>query len=254
MRDPGNGAGGAGESQPYQRRVSPAFAERSRQRGVPGNDKPIRVVLVDDHVMVREGLRVLLRSAPDIMVVGEAATGEAGLALAKRVLPDVVVLNLDMPDGDESDLLQRLRDEAPDLRVLILTMYGERKRLLPLLEAGARGCLTKEATSQELVEAIRVVAAGDVYVRANAAQLPASRCASSPGARTARDRFQALSRREQEILSLLAIGHSGAEIARRLNISTKTVDAYKHRIQSKLGLGHRTEYVRFAIEAGVLGV
>lgn len=251
MSDPGGGAGGARDSEPDQQ-VSQALAERSRRRGVSVSDQPIRIVLVDDHLMVREGLRVLLRSEPHITVIGEAANEEAGLMLAKRLLPDVVVLDLDLPDGDGSDVLKRLRDELPDVRVLILMMYGEHKGLLPLLEAGARGYLTKEATSLELVEAIRVVAAGDVYVRANDALL-ATRLVPSAVTRTSRARFNALSGREQEILSLLAVGHSGAEVARQLCISTKTVDTYKHRIQEKLGLGHRTAYVRFAIEAGVLG-
>lgn len=222
------------------------------RRGVPMREDAIRVVLVDDHVMVREGLRLLLRSAADIRVVGEAENGVSALTVARRIVPDVVVLDLDMPGGDGLTTLRELGQALPDVRVLILTMYAERDRLLPLLEGGARGYLTKEAASQELVEAIRVVAAGDVYVRPTAARLLAAAVVPHRTAQTAIGRFQALSEREQTILRLVAQGYSGAEIARQLRISTKTVAAYKQRIEGKLGLEHRTDYVRFAIEAGLL--
>jgi DNA-binding NarL/FixJ family response regulator len=121
-----------------------------------------------------------------------------------------------------------------------------------MLEAGARGYLTKEAASRDLVEAIRVVAAGEVYVRPAAARLLAAVVAPRPAVKSAMDRFHALSDREQTVLRSVAQGYNGAEIARRLGISTKTVDAYKRRIQDKLGLEHRTEYVRFAVEVGIL--
>jgi two-component system, NarL family, response regulator NreC len=223
------------------------------RRGVPMRDESVRVVLVDDHTMVREGLRLLLRSAPDIAVVGEADSGLAALDVAERVRPDVVVLDLDMPASDGMAALRGLEQTLPDVRVLILTVHAERDRLLPLLEAGARGYLTKEAASQDLIEAIRVVAAGEVYVRPVAARLLAAAVVPQHTAKTARDRFQSLSDREQTTLRLMAQGYTGAEIARQLGISTKTIDAYKHRVQEKLGLEHRTDYVRFAIEAGVLG-
>lgn len=223
------------------------------RRGVPMSTQVIRVILVDDHEMVREGLRLLLRASPDIAVVGEAAGGPAGVALARRLLPDLVILDLDMPDGDGLSALRELSDTAPDIRVLVLTMYAEQDRMLPLLEAGARGYLTKEAASSDLVEAIRVVAAGDVYVRPTAARLLAAAVVPRNTARTARGRFQSLSQREGYILRLVAEGYSGVEIAKQLRISGKTVAAYKQRIQEKLGLDHRTEYVRFALEAGVLG-
>jgi two-component system, NarL family, response regulator NreC len=223
------------------------------RRGVSMRDEIVRVVLVDDHTIVREGLRLLLRSAPDIVVVGEADSGLAALDLAERVRPDIVVLDLDMPGSDGIAALRGLEQALPDVRVLVLTVHAERERLVPLLEAGARGYLTKEAASQDLIEAIRVVAAGEVYVRPVAARLLAAAVVPHNAAKTARDRFQALSDREQTTLRLVAEGYTGAEIARQLAISTKTIDAYKHRVQEKLGLEHRTDYVRFAIEAGILG-
>ena len=213
----------------------------------------IRVVLVDDHAMLREGLRLLLRNASDITVLGEADSGDEALALAQRVKPDLVVLDLDMPRGDGLSALRNLRQALPETRVLILTVHTERERLLSLLDAGAQGYLTKEAASRELVEAIRVVAAGEIYVRPSAARLLAAAVVPERAHKTARGRFESLSDREQTVLRLVAQGYSGAEIARQLDLSTKTIDAYKRRVQEKLGLQHRTDYVRFAIEAGILG-
>jgi DNA-binding NarL/FixJ family response regulator len=223
------------------------------RRGVPMSNETIRVLLADDHAMVREGLRLLLRSAPDIMVVGEAENGVSAVALAERLSPNIVILDLDMPGGDGVGALKEIGKTLPGVRVLILTMHAERERLLPLLEAGARGYLTKEAASRDLVEAIRVVAAGEVYVRPSAARLLAAALVPERAAETARSRFETLSEREQSVLQMVAEGYNGAEIARHLGISTKTVDAYKRRVQDKLGLEHRTDYVRFALEAGILG-
>jgi two-component system response regulator NreC len=223
------------------------------RRGVPASDTNIRIVLVDDHAMVREGLRLLLRNAHDISVVGEAEKGADVLALAERFLPDIVILDLDMPGGGGIEALRELVRVVPQVRVLILTMFGERERLLPLLEAGARGYLTKDAAGRDLVEAIRVVAAGEIYVRPTVARLLAAAVAPERANETANGRFRTLSDREQTILRMVAEGYSGAEIARHLKISSKTVDAYKRRVQEKLDLHHRTDYVRFAIEAGILG-
>jgi DNA-binding NarL/FixJ family response regulator len=223
------------------------------RRGVSMSSQTVRVILVDDHAMVREGLRLLLRAAPDIVVVGDAENGVAAVALAQRVSPDVIVLDLDMPGGGGEAALRELGKALPDVHVLILTMYEEEENLLALLEAGARGYLAKEAASRDLVDAIRVVAAGEVYVRPTTARLLAAAIVPQDTADTTQGRFETLSDREQTVLRMIAEGYSGAEIARHLGISTKTVDAYKRRIHEKLGLEHRTAYVRFAIEAGLLG-
>lgn len=223
------------------------------RRGVSLADEPVRVILVDDHAMVREGLRIILRAASDITVVGEAENGEAAIALAQRIMPTLVILDLDMPNGDGESALRRIRNGLPAVRVLILTMFAEEDRLVSLLESGAHGYLTKEAASSDLVEAIRVVAAGEIYVRPAAARLLATAFVPQRTMHTARGQFQTLSEREQTVLRMVAQGYSGVEIARELGISTKTVDAYKRRVEEKLGLQHRTHYVRFAIDAGILG-
>jgi DNA-binding NarL/FixJ family response regulator len=223
------------------------------RRGVSVGNETIRVVLADDHKLVREGLRLLLQSAPDIAVVGEAESGMTALALAQQLTPDVLILDLDMPGGDGATALAAVQATHPQIGVLILTMHAERERLLPLLEAGARGYLSKTAASLDLVEAIRVVAGGDVYVRPAAARLLASALVPRRGDDSAQSRFRGLSEREQTVLRSVAEGYSGAEIARRLGISSKTVDAYKRRVEDKLGLAHRTDYVTFAIDAEILG-
>jgi DNA-binding NarL/FixJ family response regulator len=223
------------------------------RRGVASSNDRIRIVLVDDHAMVREGLRVLLRPAQDIIVVGEAENGVEAVAMARRLLPDIMVLDLDMPGGDGVAAVRELGEKLPKVKVLILTVHLEREQLLPLLEAGAKGYLTKTAASRDLLEAIRVVAAGEIYVRPSAARLLARAVVPERTADTAHSRFRTLSDREQTILRMVAEGYSGAEVARQLKISSKTVDAYKRRVQEKLGLEHRTDYVRFAIEAGILG-
>jgi two-component system, NarL family, response regulator NreC len=223
------------------------------RRGMSVSNETIRVLLADDHGIVREGLRLLLRSAPDITVVGDAENGACALSLAQQLSPDVLILDLDMPGGDGATALRAIQEKTPSVRVLILTMHAEHERLLPLLEAGARGYLSKAAASVDLIEAIRVVAAGDVYVRPAAARLLAAAIVPQRADETARSRFRTLSDRERTILRSVAQGYSGAEIARELGISSKTVDAYKRRVEDKLGFRHRTDYVRFAIDAGILG-
>jgi DNA-binding NarL/FixJ family response regulator len=222
------------------------------RRGVRISGETIRVVLADDHQLVREGLRLLLRTAPDIAVVGEASGGLDAVVIAQRLSPDVLVLDLDMPDGGGEAALVELSRTAPDVRVLVLTMHAEREQLLPLLAAGARGYLSKEAATLDLVEAVRVVASGEVYVRPAAARLLAAAVVPHTSEETARGRFLALSPREQSVLRAVAMGFSGVEISRQLGISNKTVDAYKRRIEDKLSLSHRTDYVRFGVEAGIL--
>jgi DNA-binding NarL/FixJ family response regulator len=234
--------------------LAASVAARSyARRGVSVSNEIIRVVLADDHSLVREGIHLLLRGTPDVTVVGEAESGNAAVVLAEQLAPDVVVLDLDMPGGDGVTALRAMQEKLPNVKVLILTMHAEHERLLPLLEAGARGYLSKSAAALDLIEAIRVVAAGEVYVRPAAARLLATAIVPQRTDETAQSRFRALSERERTILRSVAEGYSGAEISRRLGISSKTVDAYKRRVEGKLGLRHRTDYVRFAVEAGILG-
>lgn len=234
-----------------------ALASQGRyaRRGVPVRNDTIRVVLVDDHTILREGVRALLRSAPDIQVVGEAENGVDAIAMVEQSAPDVVVMDLDMPDCDGATATRELaRLERPP-KVLILTMHTEEERLVPLLKDGALGFLSKDCAERDLIDAIRVVAAGDFFVRPTVARILAAN--AMPRAHhtvldDARRQLDVLSTRERSVLRHVAEGYSGVEIARMLSITPKTVDTYKNRIGQKLGFTHRTDYVRFALRLGLL--
>ena len=223
------------------------------RRGIPVSDTPIRVVLVDDHAIVRAGIRAVLRAWPDIVFVAEASGGDEAIPVVTCMRPDVVVMDIDMPQGDGVSTTRRLGEVMPEVRVLILTMYPERDRLVAMLSQGARGYLTKESADRDLAEGIRVVAAGDVYVRpAVAREISRETEAPDPARSNATHEFGRLSGRERTVLALTAKGLNGPEIGRSLGITAKTVDTYKQRIEQKLGLAHRTEYVRFALALHLL--
>lgn len=222
----------------------------------------IRVVLVDDHQIVRAGLKAVLSTAKDIMVVGEGGTGKDALVLAERVDPHVIVMDLSMPDMDgltatrELQKANALRTPTPGepttRRVLVLTMHTEDEHLVALLEAGAGGYLLKSVADRELVDAVRTVAAGDVYVQPSAARALARGLARRDGNVDERARFEKLTDREQVVLKMVAEGFTAPEIGEQLTISPKTVDTYKQRIGEKLGLSHRSDYVKFALKLGLL--
>lgn len=213
---------------------------------------PLRVILVDDHLVVRAGLRALLDGVPDVTVAGEAANGEAALELWERVRPDVAVVDLSMDGMDGATLTRELVRRWPDARVLVLTMHDEEEYLIPLLEAGATGYVVKSAASQELLQAIRSVAAGRVYVRPSAAQVLAAGWTRRAARDEARERYDLLSERERAVFGLIAEGYTTSQIGERLFISAKTVDTYRRRINEKTGFAERADYVRLALELGLL--
>ena len=222
----------------------------------------IRVVLVDYHQIVRAGLKAVLSTAKDIAVVGEGGTGKDALVLAERLDPHVIVMDLSMPDMDgltatrELQKANALRTPTPGepitRRVLVLTMHTEDEHLVALLEAGAGGYLLKSVADRELVDAVRTVAAGDVYVQPTAARALARGLARRDGNAEERTRFEKLTDREQVVLKMVAEGFTAPEIGEHLTISPKTVDTYKQRIGEKLGLSHRSDYVKFALKLGLL--
>ncbi len=212
----------------------------------------IRVVLADDHTVVRAGLKAVLGTAKDIDGVGEAKYGREAIALVDRFKPYVVVMDLSMAGMDGTAATKEIVAKGVSTRVLILTMHPEEDYLVPLLEAGAAGYLVKSAADRELVDAVRAVAKGDVYVRPTAARVLAKGLTKKDPHQVDRERFEKLTERERDVLRLTAQGYSAPEIGERLFISPKTVDTYKQRINEKLGLSHRADYVQFALRLGLL--
>jgi DNA-binding NarL/FixJ family response regulator len=212
----------------------------------------ISVILADDHTVVRAGLRALLNSAKDIEVIGEAKNGREAVAMAERFNPDIVIMDLDMPEVDGTEATRQIVAKGLAARVLVLTMHGEEDYLVPLMEAGAAGYLVKTTADRELVDAVRAIAHGDVYLRPAAARVLAKNLTKKDAAAKEREQFDKLTQRERDVLRFVAQGYSAPEIGEKLFISPKTVDTYKQRIQEKLGLAHRSDYVQLALKLGIL--
>ena len=212
----------------------------------------INVLLVDDHAIVRAGLKAVVGLASDIRVIGEASNGADAVAMSERLKPHVVIMDLTMPGGDGVSAIKSLVSMANAPKVLVLTMHTEEEYLMPALKAGASGYLVKSAADRELVDAIRAVVRGEVYVQQNAGRVLARGVLAKDPASEERTRFDRLTERERNVLVLVARGYSAPEIGERLSISPKTVDTYKQRVNEKLGVAHRAEYVRIAMRLGLL--
>ena len=212
----------------------------------------IRVLLVDDHAVLRAGLRALLEAEDDISVVGEAATGEDAVALAAELRPEVVVMDLTMPGIGGLEAVRRITALGLGTRILALTIHREEECLLSVLQAGGSGYVTKDNPDAELLDAIRTVARGHVFLYPSATRLLLRGLRQAGGFGATEDPVHLLSGREREVLILTAEGYSSSEIGDRLQISPKTVDTYRSRIMEKLGLHHRSELVHFALQQGLL--
>ena len=212
----------------------------------------INVLLADDHAIVRAGLKAVVGIAPDIRVIGEASNGADAVAMSERLKPDVVIMDLTMPGGDGVSATKSLAALSNPPKVLVLTMHTEEEYLMPALKAGASGYLVKSAADRELVDAIRAVMRGEMYVQQNAGRVLARGLVAKDPAGEERARFDRLTDRERNVLVLVARGYSAPEIGDRLSISPKTVDTYKQRVNEKLGVTHRADYVRIAMRLGLL--
>jgi DNA-binding NarL/FixJ family response regulator len=212
----------------------------------------IRVVLVDDHAIVRTGLKAVLADAGDIEVVGEASGGNEAVALMRDVAADVAVMDLSMSDGDGLAATAALTAAGTGPRVLVLTMHAEEAYLEAVLEAGASGFLGKATADRDLGEAVRAVSRGEIYVQPTAARVLAQGARRREERATERARYERLTDRERSVMRLIAEGYTAPEIGNQLAISPKTVDTYKQRINDKLGLAHRADYVRLALKLGLL--
>ncbi len=212
----------------------------------------IRVLLADDHAIVRAGIKALLEREPAIEVVGEASTGREALALARQLQPDVVVMDISMPEMDGLEATRQINDAGLACKVLILTVHAQEQYLLPLLKAGAYGYVVKTSTHTDLLEAIRVVYRGNVFLYPSGASLLLSDYLRrrEEGSQSAGQ--PPLTGREQEILKLAASGHTDREISELLVLSPSTVASHRARIMEKLGLSRRHELVEYALKSGLL--
>jgi len=205
----------------------------------------IKVLLADDHSIVREGLRRIVEESDDMVVVAEASDGKEAIHQVRKSRPDVAVIDISMPEIDGLEVLRQLQPEYPELPILILTMHEEQQYIVRAIEAGARGYITKKSAPEQLVNAIRKVYAGSLYISEEAAEALALRVAKGTSGQSPLD---LLSTRELQVLRRLAMGHTNREIAKNYNISIKTVDTYRLRLLKKLGLRNNAELSRFAIQ------
>jgi two-component system response regulator NreC len=208
----------------------------------------IRLLIIDDHQLVRSGLRRLLESEEDMTVEDEAGTAHDAVRLARLHKPDVVLLDVVMPGGSGLDVIQEIRESAPDARILTLSMQDDPSYVRQAFAAGASGYVLKEAADDELLAAVREVAEGGRYVDP---QLGA-RLAAADAAAAAEAADDPLSDREREVLQLLALGHTNQEIAQMLYLSVRTAETHRARIMQKLRITTRAELVRYAIDHGLL--
>jgi two-component system invasion response regulator UvrY len=205
----------------------------------------IRVLLADDHSIVRDGLRRIVEESGDMAVVAEASDGREAIRLVRKHRPDVAVIDISMPEIGGLEVIHRLRPEFPDLPLLVLTMHEEQQYAVRVIEAGAMGYITKKSAPEQLVSAIRKVHSGSRFLTEEAAEYLALHVAKG---RTGKSPLDLLSARELQVLRRLALGHTNREIAQAYNISIKTVDTYRLRLLKKLGLRNNAELSRFAIQ------
>lgn len=210
-----------------------------------------RLLVVDDHAMMRDGIRALLSLNDDMEVVGEASEGKEALEKAQELLPDVVIMDIAMPGMDGLEATRRLRKKMPQIKVLILTQHDNKEYVLSVIKAGASGYVPKRALGSELVSAIRTVQKGDSFLHpsAAAALIEDYLHQSREG-----DPYDHLTAREREVLKLIAEGHTSREIAEMLVLSVKTVMAHRSKIMEKLDLHNRTELIKYAMRRGLVSL
>jgi len=213
---------------------------------------PIRVLIADDHPILRSGLKLLLGAEPDMVVVGEANNGREAVEQTIQLRPDVVVMDIAMPEMGGLEATRKLSELGSGTRVLILTVHAEEQYLLPVIQAGGSGYVRKSQADTDLLEAVRAVHRGEVFLDRPATKMLLEDYLGRVQAGKETDTYRTLSEREREVLKFTAEGYTAQEIADRLVLSPKTVDTYRQRVMDKLNLHHRAELVKYALRKGLL--
>lgn len=210
-----------------------------------------KLLLVDDHDVVRSGLRMLLESEADVVIVAEASSGQEALALIESQPPDVVVMDIGLPDMSGIEATRKIKAAHGDVAVVALTIHEDEEYFFQMLDAGASGYVPKRAAPEELLTAVRAAARGEVYLYPSMAKLLVKDYLEGPDASDS-ERLDGLTEREQEVLELVAEGDTNGEIGQQLSISPKTVARHRENIMQKLNLHSRTELVKYAIRKGII--
>ncbi len=210
----------------------------------------IKVLIADDHAIVRAGLRALLKSEPTLELVGEASSGYEAIELVSQTQPDILVLDLSMPDLDGIAVTKKIKPQFPNLRILILTVHEDEALLREAMKAGASGYILKRAAEAELISAIQIILRGDLYVDPSMVRSLLSDTIKPSSAH--RESIEPLTAREKEVLKLIVQGYTNRQIGEELNISVRTVEGHRANLSEKLGLHSRVELVRYAREHGLI--
>jgi DNA-binding NarL/FixJ family response regulator len=214
----------------------------------------IKVLVVDDHTIVRDGICALLALAGDIEVVGEATNGNEAINKVRELNPDVVLMDIAMPIMGGLEATRRINKEFPKTKVLVLTQYDDKEYFFPVIESGALGFISKAAASSELTAGIRSVYRGDSYLSPSVTKLLVENYQHTAVNNPSQDPYNQLTEREREVFKLLAEGHSTQEIAEMLVITTKTAEGHKTNLMAKLGIHNRVELVKYALRKGIITV
>jgi len=209
-----------------------------------------RVVLVEDHIVVRQGLKALFADEPDVEIVGEADDGRAALKIVSELRPDVVLMDISMPSLNGIEATRQIRQSHPDIKVVVLSMHSDEEYVFQVLRAGASGYVLKQADSSEVFTAIRAALAGGSFLSPAISRVVIDDYVRRAEARGQGSNLDLLTSREREVLQLLAEGLSNRQIAEQLNISVKTVETHRSNMMSKLGLSSKTELVKYAFRKG----
>ncbi len=212
----------------------------------------IRLLLVDDHDVVRTGIKMLLESQPDLVIVGEARDGAEAIRLSKSLVPDIIVMDLTLPDISGIEITRQLKQEKPDLAIVALTIHEDEQYFFAMLQAGASGYVPKRAASEDLINAIRTAYKGEIYIYPSLTKTLVADFVTRAGQEPEHQAVQGLTSREAVVLGLLAEGLSNDQVGERLSISKHTVARHRENLMRKLGLHSRSELVKFAIRKGLI--